>query len=353
MTTAHRSPDPRYANALVGSAAGDAWGYQVEFRSYESIDPRPYPRPAGTWRISDDTQMLLATHRALHRAGDLSDVDGVAAALVSSYVEWTHDPDNDRAPGIACMTSLAALERGGTWDGGAPEESGGCGGVMRQAPASFLPDQVRRGVSVLQTVVTHHHPKAVLSALLLCDALTDARDGRTGGHVATAVDRLAELEKDVPAQWRDDAHLGTVLSRITDDPHGYLLHGAHERHPGAPTMVEAFTAAAERVDSIPADAGWEGDPCAGVGEGWDAATAVALAAMVADRAAATGDPVGALAWAATSNGDSDSIAAIGGALVGAAMPDPDAWARAGLDPRFEDRYEREIAEACVQGPAGR
>ena len=341
----------RYANAVLGSAAGDAWGYQVEFVPYDRIDPRPYPRPAGVWRISDDTQMLLATHRALHRARDPHDVDEVAAALIAEYTIWLHDPDNDRAPGIACQTSLRTLEQGGSWDDGSPENSAGCGGVMRQLPAAFLPSVVRRGVSVLQTVVTHRHPKAVVSALLLSDAITAAVAGRSGDLVSAADARLAELERGMPEDWRGDAHLMVVLARITDDPHRFLLDGLEDRYQGRPTMREAFTAAARRREAARDDEGWTGDPCAGIGEGWDAATATALALLVADRAADRDDPVGAMAWAATSNGDSDSIAAVAGAVMGASMPAAGAWVSAGLEPRFEARYERELADACAEGPA--
>lgn len=88
-----------------------------------------------------------------------------------------------------------------------------------------------------------------------------------------------------------------------------------------------------------------GDPCAAVGEGWESASAVALGLLVADLAtSADGDdgapltgPV-ALGWAATSNGDSDSIACIAGAVIGAAHIVPDYWKRAGLVPEFELRY---------------
>ncbi|WP_460881189.1 ADP-ribosylglycohydrolase family protein [Pontibacter rugosus] len=56
----------RYANALTGLAAGDAWGYQVEFTSYAQMPAYPVAPPDSRWwLISDDTQMTLALHWAL------------------------------------------------------------------------------------------------------------------------------------------------------------------------------------------------------------------------------------------------------------------------------------------------
>ena len=175
--------------------------------------------------------------------------------------------------------------------------------------------------------------------------------GRSGDLVSAADARLAELERGMPEDWRRDAHLMAVLARITDDPHRFLRDGLEDRYQGRPTMREVFTAAARRREAARGDEGWTGDPCAGIGEGWDAATATALALLVADRAADRDDPVGAMAWAATSNGDSDSIAAVAGAVMGASMPAAGAWVSAGLEPRFEARYERELADACAEGPA--
>lgn len=341
----------RYANALVGGAAGDAWGYQVEFTRYVNMPSRPVPPPKGDWVVSDDTQMLLATHAALHESPDLSDINSVAEVLLKHFIAWSHDPDNNRAPGVTCMKSLRAIARGQHWNDGGAQNSAGCGAVMRLAPAAFAPLETRRGLAVLQAVVTHHHPKAALSALLLCDAFSAAGDTAL---LEQANNSIRTLRSELPSNWRDDRFLNQVLSLLTRDPHAYLSSALGDE-PGrrGPTLTDAFAAASHKFSESLQSTGWLGDPCAGVGEGWDAATATALGLLVADlNYAGRLDAVEAIGWAATSNGDSDSIATLAGALIGAAHDHPEFWKTVDLQPRFEARYHRELTDAAEVGPAG-
>lgn len=68
----------RYHNALIGLAAGDAWGYQV------------------------DTQMALALPDALGGATlggiDLDDVEAVSAAITREFIAWARSPLNTLRP---------------------------------------------------------------------------------------------------------------------------------------------------------------------------------------------------------------------------------------------------------------
>lgn len=359
LMSADRDPDGslrhRYANAVLGCAAGDAWGFQVEFHSYAEMTPRPVPPPGGTWVISDDTQMTLATHEALYDVEDPGDLPAVVDAFIGRYLAWSHDPDNDRAPGTTCMGALAAIESGLAWNDGGARSSAGCGAVMRQTPTAFTPRPLRRALCVLQGAVTHLHPKALLTSLLLCDAYSRAIDDR-GGLLTQAVERLHDLERALPTEWAEDARLMSAMTLATGgEPGSYLqraLTGEVHRGTEHPSPTEIFTRALRQVEAVRDADVLDCDPCAAVGQGWDAVTATALALSVADVAAHRGDPVEALAWAATSNGDSDSIAAIGGALIGAADPTPGLWSRHGLEVRLEDRYAAAVAEACARGPAG-
>lgn len=90
----HATQLARYGNALTGLAAGDAWGYQVEFRKYAAMPAYPVPAPAGEWIISDDTQMTLALHDALVDVEDFADIEAVTDAIVRHFVLWQVDPDN-------------------------------------------------------------------------------------------------------------------------------------------------------------------------------------------------------------------------------------------------------------------
>ncbi|TQC43202.1 glycohydrolase [Rhodococcus sp. WS4] len=343
----------RYANALTGLAAGDAWGYQVEFTSYAHMPAYPVAPPAGRWwTVSDDTQMTLALHGALAEDIDLDDIEAVTDAITRQFLLWQVDPDNTRAPGRTCMTSLHNLRAGARWyDTDGAIESAGCGAVMRLVPTAFAPDPYWLGLTALQAVITHKHPRAVVPALLLADATRHAPEYR-GRFLEHALTTAAQIYNGT-STWTTDPYLRDVLAPITGDVSSYLVDGL------ADGTADILTAAAARLEQLrhlsPAEFG---DPCVGIGEGWESASAVALALLVADLATTDNDAAAALtgpealAWASTSNGDSDSIACIAGGIIGSAHPEDGYWAAAGLAPKFEPRYAEEIATAACRLPAG-
>ncbi|WP_032385483.1 ADP-ribosylglycohydrolase family protein [Rhodococcoides fascians] len=333
----------RYSNSLVGVAAGDAWGYQVEFTRYQNMPAYPVEPPSKTWRISDDTQMTLAVHDALCDVADPDDIDAVTAALTARFQEWKASPQNNRAPGRTCMGSLSNLAAGSRWyDDGGAIASAGCGAVMRLVPTAFAADAHWLGLTALQAVITHRHPRAVVAALVLADAVRHA-PARTGNMLIHAAAAAAAIY-DGTSPWLTDRYLGRVLEPVTDNVGDYLTTGLDDGLTDA--LTATLTAQEEIRELIPAD---YGDPCWGIGEGWESASAVALALLVADQATgpdAPLDPAAGLGWAATSNGDSDSIASMAGALIGAASSEPRFWTQtAKLDLNFERRYARALTRA--------
>ncbi|MET4614135.1 ADP-ribosylglycohydrolase [Rhodococcus sp. PvR044] len=349
--SSHIAELARYGNALTGLAAGDAWGYQVEFRKYADLPAYPVPAPAGEWVISDDTQMTLALHDALVEITDFDDIAAVTDAIIRHFILWQVDPDNYRAPGRACMGSLSNLRAGARWhDADGAHESAGCGAVMRLVPAAFAPEPYWRGVTALQAVITHKHPRAIVPALLLADAIRHApeRHGRFLEHALAEADRIY----DGASEWLTDPYLAAVLAPYRGDVSSVLVDGLND------DVVDILISAAETLDRLDQlDPTEFGDPCAGIGEGWESASAIALGLLAADLATSpdisdaprlTGPE--ALGWAATSNGDSDSIACIAGAVIGAAHTVPDYWPLSGLTPRFEPRYTAELAAASTVLP---
>lgn len=333
----------RYANALVGVAAGDAWGYQVEFTQYSSMPSYPVAPPAKVWRISDDTQMTLAVHDALMDVDDVDDIDLVTAALAARFQEWKASPQNNRAPGRTCMGSLSNLAAGARWhDEGGAIESAGCGAVMRLVPTAFADESHWLGLTALQALITHRHPRAVTAALLLADAVRHAPE-RAGSMLIFAMAEAASIY-DGSSHWIDDPYLLRILAPVTDDVHGYLAGGLDD---GLANALSATLAAQDEIRALHPDL--YGDPCLGIGQGWESASAVSLAFLVADQATGPDAPLdGAegLGWAATSNGDSDSIASMAGALIGSASTEVRFWTRtAKLDLRFERRYQRALTRA--------
>lgn len=344
----------RYANSLIGLAAGDAWGYQVEFVNYDRMPAYPVAAPPQIWRISDDTQMTLALHDALVAAGaQIADIEVVTAAIGEHFLRWQDDPENNRAPGRTCMESLRRLREGARWyDPDGAVESAGCGAVMRLVPAAFCPDETWLGITALQALITHKHPRALAAALILGEAVRRAPvlSGRFLEHAVSAA--MSVLTGESP--WLHDEHLAAVLSPITTDVESYLVAGVEDGNLDA--LLNAY-AVKRQLDDL--DPNTWGDPCAGIGEGWESASAVAVGLLVADMAtprwsapAAVG-PGAALGWAATSNGDSDSIACIAGAVIGASSDDPDFWINARVLPRFEDRYALALRKAPAQSAAFR
>ncbi|MDH6292022.1 ADP-ribosylglycohydrolase family protein [Rhodococcus opacus] len=342
----------RYANALTGLAAGDAWGYQVEFTSYAQMPAYPVAPPADQWwTISDDTQMTLALHWALTEVTDFGDIETVTDAITRQFLRWQVDPDNTRAPGRTCMTSLHNLRAAARWyDTDGAVESAGCGAVMRLVPTAFAPDPYWLGLTALQAVITHKHPRAVVPALLLADATRHApeRGGRFLEHALTVAAQIYHGT----STWTANPYLRDVLAPIAGDVSSYLVDGLDD---GTADILAAAAARLEQLRHMPPAE--FGDPCAGIGEGWESASAVALALLVADLATTTSDDDAAaltgpqaLAWAATSNGDSDSIACIAGGLIGSAHPENDYWAAAGMTPEFEPRYAEELATAARRAP---
>lgn len=344
----------RYSNSLIGLAAGDAWGYQVEFCKYDGMPSYPVAPPPQVWKVSDDTQMTLALHDALVDAGgQLDNIAVVTAAITARFLQWQNDPDNDRAPGATCMGSLDRLRAGARWyDADGAVASAGCGAVMRLAPAAFCPDEVWLGLTALQAVITHKHPRAVAAALVLGEAIRVAPSvsGRFLEHSVSAA--MAVLTGESP--WVHDEFLAAVLSPITTDVQSYLAAGMEDGNLDA--LLDAYAVKRE-LDDIDPDL-W-GDPCTGIGEGWESASAVAVGLLAADMgtprwtapAALTGAQ--ALGWAATSNGDSDSIACIAGAVIGSAHEDPEFWITAKVLPRFEDRYSQALRRAPAESAAFR
>ncbi len=300
----------RIAGCLLGGAVGDALGAAVEFHSQEQIDQafgeggiRDFaPAYGRRGAITDDTQMTLFTAEGLIRAA-LQSVDGApcdpAVSVHSAYLRWlaTQDeqpprPDQDdasdgwligipalhasRAPGFSC---LSALQSGRMGSMAAPiNDSKGCGGLMRAAPAGLMSGgdldlAFRLGCET--AAITHGHPTGYLSA----------------GAIAVIIDRLAA---------------GETLADAIAACRERLL-----REDGAEEAVSAIDAALERADAPPLAV-----EAAGLGEGWVAEEALAIALYCALI-----EPgfEGAVIRAVNHSGDSDSTGAITGNLLGAAL----------------------------------
>ena len=187
----------RIAGCLMGGALGDALGYEIEFLPWEVIrkqygQVRALVPHEGKARFSDDTQMTLFTNEGLTlgywrnktQPGSLTAEEAIYQAYLCWLITqgdeakplWRNDSALLREPGMHCRrapgnTCLSALRSGKMGRIDWPiNQSKGCGGVMRSAPAGFTDswgEPLRVGAA--SAAITHSHPGGWAPAGVLSD----------------------------------------------------------------------------------------------------------------------------------------------------------------------------------------
>ncbi|MCZ7439335.1 ADP-ribosylglycohydrolase family protein [Micromonospora sp. WMMC241] len=308
ITTVIASTDRRAAGSLFGLAYGDALGKPTEFLTVAEIVRRygptgPRELEGDPAQVTDDTQMALAVAWALHDAPAYTP-EAVEPLLRQRFVDWSVSPENNRAPGMTCLRACAELGRGTRWQEATVADSKGCGANMRVTPVGLLDVDLDTlaGLAQLQAGLTHGHPTGLAASELTAYAVRLLRDGAALPALPGLLTSRAHEQRTV---YRGD-WLGDLWQR-----------------PGVPTAAEFIAEGWDdclrvlgRLDAALARPDDGGDPCRLTGEGWIAEEALATALLCALRH--PDDPVAALARGATTAGDSDSIAALAGAFVGAA-----------------------------------
>lgn len=189
----------KYQGCLLGLAIGDALGAPVEFLRLPEIKNR-YGKDGITdfheWRsfkpgsYTDDTQMSLATAvgciRAYQRWRERGIYDSTSV-VYQCYLEWLesqNDPEQRRGPGRTCLRALQSGKMGMIKE--RINDSKGCGGVMRTAPAglAFSSDRAfREGAEY--AAITHGHPSGYLTAGFLSGMISYIIEGK---KLAEAID---------------------------------------------------------------------------------------------------------------------------------------------------------------------
>lgn len=184
--------ESRYKGCLLGLAVGDALGAPIEFLSLQQIKMRYGERglidfdswggfPAGYY--TDDTQMALATAVGCIRAWQRQMDRGIchpASMVYSKYLDWLEtqkDPEQVRAPGDTCLSALESGKMGTVLE--PINDSKGCGGVMRTAPAGLAfpaGDAFKQGVEF--AALTHGHPSGYLTAGVLAELTAQLITGK-------------------------------------------------------------------------------------------------------------------------------------------------------------------------------
>ena len=307
----------RIAGSMYGLAYGDALGKPTEFltlaeilRGYGPDGPGELPDPA---LVTDDTQMALAVGEGLVEV--LGAGEGTQGALTSAalapvwtrrFVLWAYSSENNRAPGMTCLRACGELAEGRPWVEATIPGSKGCGANMRVTPIGLvarLSSSTRAGAAQLQAALTHGHPTGLAAGELTAYATWWLLGGMHPADLIPALQDRAQVQREV----YHHAWLGELWRRSHDtSPEAFMARGWDECL-GVLDRLDAAVRAGRR----------ETDPCDATGEGW-----------IAEEALATGllcfllypdDPHAALRRAATTRGDSDSIAALTGAFAGAAL----------------------------------
>jgi ADP-ribosyl-[dinitrogen reductase] hydrolase len=181
----------RYLGCLIGLACGDALGGPVEFDTRAQMDQR-YPDGlrdfiGGGWlslfpgEITDDTQMALDVARSLvaHPEGNMED-------LASRFLAWRNSDPKDI--GNTTRDALDRLARGLPWDEAGeqtyrnrgPRDSAGNGAIMRCAPIAMRyrndPDRLR-DVSIDVSRITHANPLCTWSSVAVDQAIAALLNG--------------------------------------------------------------------------------------------------------------------------------------------------------------------------------
>jgi ADP-ribosylglycohydrolase len=330
----------RVRGCLFGTAFGDALGAPTEFmRSTAQIRAAFLPdgprEPRGTpWRVTDDTQMMLAVGDALLEAIDTPDLRTAApGALSRAFVRWYHDPDNNRAPGNTCLRACEGIIRGQGWMEATVMGSKGCGANMRVQPVGLLDparftDAEVAGLAQLQAAITHGHPTGLAAADLTARAIRLLITGTAPADLSGQLRAWAMSQREVyHADW-----LGALWRRSQDpSPQAFMRRGWEE----CLGILDRLDAA---LLNPPAD-----DPCDATGEGWIAEEALGSGLLCFLLYAHS--PQDAIWRGAVTRGDSDSIACLAGAFAGAwhGMGGwPEGWAA-----RVEYKEDLEAQSAAI------
>jgi len=308
--------DEKRKGCLFGGAIGDAFGYEIEFNSLDSIKHK-YGKSGlqepvyhdGKLIVSDDTQMTLFTLEAINDCDALTSTTDVVERIRLAYLDWFNTqreiPSEEfvtgriwqvpelqrmRAPGNCCMTSL------GMGGPGTPEtpinDNKGCGGVMRVAPIGLFPQKWNVTevfeIAMRAAAITHTHPTGYLSAGVLATIIHYLVDGKDLLEAVQLSDGLLTGYRNYQ-ETQDKIFKAVELSQNELDP-------------------------TEAVEIL--------------GQGWIAEEALGIGLYAAMKG---NDFKNVIRIAANHSGDSDSTASIAGQIYGAwhgPFDIPDEWIKA-------------------------
>lgn len=303
---------PYYYGAMIGGAIGDALGAPIEFMKWDQIEGimgpegvRQFIIPPGQKYalITDDTQLTLFTAEGLIRSATRArrknkerTLQGISIAVFRAYLRWLYTQglqtarwskkDYDgwlvkvgrlhvyREPGVTCLTSLGKGMMG-TLESPI-NNSLGCGCVMRVMPAGLVEEEERVfPIACRLAAITHGNPTSYLSAGTFAYLINQIIQGK---ELEEAVTNACERLKQEPGH----QEVLTVIKKAIE-------------------LASQQSPSREQMESI--------------GEGFVAHEVLAMAIYAA--LSYFKNYKEAVCLAVNHSGDSDSIGAITGSIVGA------------------------------------
>lgn len=305
---------PYYYGAILGGAVGDALGAPIEFMSYEEIEAimgpdgvRNFIMPQGQKYalITDDTQLTLFTAEGLlrsatraHRKNQERTIESIPVVVFRAYLRWLYTQglqtaywskkDYDgwlvkvgrlqayREPGVTCLTALGKGVMGTLEN--PINQSLGCGCVIRVLPVGLIEDKTCVfDIATRLAAITHGNPTSYLSAGTFAYIINQIIEGR---EIEEAVEIACQRLK-------EEVQHEEVLAIIEK---AILL--AKEKEPSR-----------EKMESL--------------GTGFLAHEVLGMAIYAV--LSYPNDYTKAILFAVNHSGDSDSIGAITGSILGAAL----------------------------------
>ena len=277
---------------LFGLAIVDALGYPAEFMTLARIKTEfgpngieDFPKPPALF--TDDTQMSIAIAEALIKAEN-QDLETIMDAVREEFIKWRRSPENNRAPGNACLAGVSNMERGVHWSESGIPDSKGCGSAMRVAPIGYFykhnPAKLKKVVRA-SGICTHGHRTAVAASIGAAYLVKLALD---------RIDPVLMIPETLSFTAGISREFDTALSKVLE-----CLDWPNEE-----------------------------DALKFLGEGWIGEEAVALASYCFLKH--PDDYKKTVLRGANTNGDSDSVASIAGGISGAYLginAVPEKWIR--------------------------
>lgn len=337
-----------FRGCLLGGAIGDAMGYPVELSAWKEIQEQygengvaelPLDDVTGKALISDDTQMTVFTVDGLlwaDRRARTKGIYGYTPCLFYAYQKWLYtqtgnfaDKNYDfllkgeilereelytqRGPGKTCIPTLAGCINGkyGTI-ANRINNSKGSGAVMRAAPVGmyFCNDsRMAFKIGCESGAITHGHSDGYLPAGFLAYLIAEIL---SGANLQSAVNGgLSEL-----ARWEGGTNTYEAVSRAV------ALAGSQDQ-----SLGRSEQRTSDLIDIEAIGGGWTGDEALAMG--------VYCALRYPD------DFESAMRLAVNQTGNSDTVAAICGNILGAYL--------GSLEIPFQWIMQVELADLMVYG----